>query len=214
MGRWRNEKANFSIKIGKEFKKDLKWWNAFLPKWNGKQKMMNIGEPELSPTVSLFSDASNAAGAGVLGDEFFQIVWDNEVAEMSATKQSINVREMYALVSCAMTWGHRWRDQVVQFNCDNMSDVLAVKKLKSKNVEIMHLMRVLHLTAAHYGFVYTVKHVKGVDNPEADLASRETNSEKVKETNSKLKISVQPQLPPLSNDENWEETVMAKLLLR
>jgi hypothetical protein len=45
-------------------------------------------------------------------------------------------------------------------------------KGKSKNKEIMHLIRMLHYAAAVHGFAYEIRHIRGVDNTLADVAAR------------------------------------------
>ena len=55
-----------------------------------------------------------------------------------------------------LTFGHRGSGKQVIFHCDNFSDVFAVLKGKSKNEDIMHLIRVLHYAAVLHG-LYIMK---------------------------------------------------------
>jgi hypothetical protein len=84
--------------------------------------------------------------------EFLQVKWMVELSYLVAVH--INVREMLMIATSALTFGHRWSGSSVVFHCDNQSDFFGVLKGKSKNKEIMHLVRVLHhvYAAAVHGF--------------------------------------------------------------
>ena len=95
------------------------------------------------------SDAAGFGGASVPVPEFLQV---KRVELEYLAALHINVREMFMVATSGLTFGHRWSGKLEIFHCDNLSDVFAVLKGKSKNKEIMHLIRVLHYAAALHGF--------------------------------------------------------------
>ena len=93
---------------------------------------------------------------------------------MRKDSASINVRELFAIVQMAMTFGHSWNNQHVQFNTDNMAAVPAVIDIagSSKNTVIMHYLRVLAMLAAIGQWTYRIQWIAGVTNIIADAISR------------------------------------------
>ena len=75
----------------------------------------------------------------------------------------------------------------------------------------MHLIRVLHYAAAIHGFAYEIRHIRGVDNTLADMASRMDVEIFLRECKTPLK-RIQPILPPHPNDPTWEKTMAAATL--
>jgi len=198
-----------TVALGVEFHKDIKWWLAFLPVWNGKCRMKSFNAAPVEAHIHQYGDASNFAGAAVWNGEFYQHVWGDEAMVMSAKRVHINVRELYALVAGACTWGHHWTGRRVQFHCDNMVSVFSVMRGHSKNKEIMHLLRVLHFVAALNDFEFSIVHVRGVDNGEADAASRQ-RAEQFAQSSGLRQVA--PQLPPSSTCEDWEAQAVRQLL--
>ena len=137
--------------------------------------------------------------------QYVQVKWEGVLAYMA--EKHINVREMFMVATSALTFGHRWTGLFVNFHCDNESDVFAVVKGSSKNKDIMHLIRVLHYASARWGFKYEIRHIAGVLNVTADLASRVSISEF--EQKCPGLTQVQPVLPPRFEDQTWEALTAA-----
>ena len=179
------------------------WWRQFLVLWNRSCKMVD-GTEEVTPDCHSTSDAAGFGGASVLVPEFLQVKWEGELEYLAALH--INVREMFMVATSGLTFGHRWSGKLVIFHCDNLSDVFAVLKGKSKNKEIMHLIPVLHYAAALHGFAYEFRHIRGVDNILADMASRMDVDVFLRECKTVL-TRIQPILPPRPDDPNWERAM-------
>jgi len=90
-----------------------------------------------------------------------------------------------------------------------MVSVFSVMRGHSKNKEIMHLLRVLHFVAALNDFEFSIVHVRGVDNGEADAASRQ-RAEQFAQSSGLRQVA--PQLPPSSTCEDWEAQAVRQLL--
>ena len=211
-----------TMSVGKEMEKDLLWWAFILPRWNGKRKMQSI--TDTIEDIRLHTDASKFGCGGAWGTEFFQIVWDNEqmgqqykvpqeikdlVKSYELEKFAINVKELFGVVTAAVTWGPRWKNKNVCFYCDNLGDVYAVMRGGSKNAQIMHLLRVLTLSAALHGYSFTMSHIAGKLNVVADAISREHVDEFLEKFDSYHQV--QPTLPPHFADANWEMAMMRQI---
>jgi hypothetical protein len=57
------------------------------------------------------TDDSNFAGGGVMGKGFFQVIWGKQADLMTADKQLIDVRELYAVVTAALNFEKQWKEQ-------------------------------------------------------------------------------------------------------
>ena len=72
----------------------------------------------------------------------------------------------------AAIFGHQWRNQLVEFKVDNMAVVHVLNNTYSKDLHLMHLIRVLVFLASHYDFWFSTSHIEGKDNIFADALSR------------------------------------------
>ena len=196
--------------LGVEIKKDIKWWINFLPVWDGTCRMKHAHEASIVAPITILGDASNKAVAGVNESLYYQIRWEGETSVLEL--KHINIKELYAVVTSACTWGSLWTGRRVLFRCDNMSSVLAVSHWKSTNCDTMHLLRVLHFSAAIHDFEFKIEHIKGVQNIVADAASRQSEVE-LKLSQPQL-VRIRPTLPPSFKCENWEAKASAQLLQR
>ena len=165
--------------ISEEMKKDIAWWTIIAPLIEP-LSMRTINQPF---TTIVFTDASDWGGAGytALGpttqNAYYQTKWEGKYEFMRKDSASINVRELFAIVQMAMTFGHLWKNQHVQFNADNMASVMAVIAGTSKNKIMMHYLRVLALLAALGQWTYRIQWIAGVTNIIADAASRKEQEE-------------------------------------
>ena len=189
--------------ISREMRKDLHWWVCMAPHLD-KMSMRIINQPF---TRHVHTDASDFGGAGVEKNMYFQIKWEAAYDFMKKDAACINLRELFACVTMAMTFAHTWEGEHVCFHCDNMSATLAVLAGKSKNIVIMHYLRVLALLGAVYKFTYRFEHIAGVKNVVADFLSRE-EVEKIKINYPHLVQSPAIWVPRVT-DDNWESAAIA-----
>lgn len=214
--RWHEENTHYrssiAISVDANLKRDLRWWQNFLPCWNGTTKMRASDEPSLAPDVVSYTDASDAAAGGTVGLEYFQVPWTGETAYMAKDKTFINERELFAATTAALSFGPRWHKKHVLFLVDNETDVWAIKNNNSKSRINLHLLRVLHFTAAICDFSFDVAHLSGVLNVVADAASRLSIAEF--ELRHPHLQRIAPILPPHFACEEWEASASASLLAR
>ena len=184
--------------ISSEMRRDLRWWTSIAPHLE-KLSMRTIHQPF---TRHIHTDASDFGGAGFEDNVYFQVKWEGQYDFMKKDVACINLRELFSCVVMAMTFAHTWRHEHICFHCDNMSATLAVLAGKSKNIVIMHYLRVLALLGAIFQFTYRFEHIAGVKNIVADFLSRE-ELDKIKLKYPDLVRSPVIWVPRVT-DDNWE----------
>ena len=77
---------------------------------------------------------------------YFQGAWIYQAFEgphLALAENSINWRELYAVVTAIATWADRLSGKRVIIHCDNSSIVQIINKGSSRNANIMQLVRIL-----------------------------------------------------------------------
>ena len=121
-------------------------------------------------SVLLFSDASNIAAAAVLGNKWTILTFQGKNEWMA--RKSIAWRELVAVVLAISTFGSLLRYCDVLMNIDNQAIQQCVNSGKSRDPEIMALIRVLYFYCAIYNVNYNSVHLSSKCNQIADSASR------------------------------------------
>lgn len=160
---------HYKIKLNQEAKADIRWWQNFLPTWNG-ISIIDGSKWLTNSEICLQTDSSDLAAGCVYKSEWFFVKFEGEHAYMK--DKSINWRELYAIVKATATWCELLRAKKVIFYCDNLSIVYILQSGCSKNPDIMKLVRALFFIAARYQIEYTAKHIPGIMNTNADHLSR------------------------------------------
>ena len=157
--------GNHFIRLNREARRDLRWWQMFLESWNGVSIL-----PTVRPVASLTSDASGGWGCGAFTDQqkWFQLPWPTECIDAD-----ICFKEMLPIVLAVMTWGHTWRGYQVGCKCDNQAVVNVLSTRYSRSSPLMHLLRCLFFFEAYYDLYITASHIPGKDNTLADYLSRD-----------------------------------------
>lgn len=156
------------ISLTASTKRDIDWWLAFLPSWNGSAPML---PPHWTPPsqLHLSTDASQTGYGGVCDRQWFAAAWPPATLDWCP---SMAWMEMFPIVVACYVWGPAWRGQRVTFHCDNEGVVGACAKGWSRDPRLMSLLRQMWFIAATNAFVCRVQHVAGHDNSSADALSR------------------------------------------
>ena len=153
------------IRLDSEFRADLAWWSHFLPSWNGISMFYDKHWTD-NADLELYTDASNTALSGYFnGSWFVELVQELE-------GNSINHRELRAVVLAAATWSQAWSGKRILFHCDNMSVVNILRSGTSRNPLLMALVRSLLYLAAVNCFEFSATYINTKDNDVADALSR------------------------------------------
>ena len=162
-------KLHHHIHLNSEARADIRWWNSFLPSWNG-ISMFISPEWNDAESIQLFTDASGSFGF----DVYFNGAWfrGDLQPHQQLPKRSIQWQELFAIVAAALTWGHLLEGQRIKFHCDNLPIVQAWTNQFSKHPGVMELLRTLFFIAAQHSFTVSLVHLTGRLNCIADALSR------------------------------------------
>ena len=161
---------NHFIRLNLPARADIMWWYLFVEEWNGVSLLWDLGLQK--PNLEVYTDASGTWGCGAFLDPmWFQLQWSDRLIPLS-----IAVKEMFPVVLATATFGHQWAGKVIQFVVDNMAVVDVIKATYSKDLHMMHLIRLLVFFASKYNFWFTATHIPGRLNVAADALSRNNMS--------------------------------------
>ena len=157
------QRDDHPIRLSAEFKKDLHWWLHNLASWNG---VCFWVYPGLSPPFDLemASDASGSFGFGTV----FRTHWLYGKWPSALQSALIEYKELFPIVVAAHFWGSSWFKQV-DFHCGSESVVFI---LNSRTSDVMHLLCLLLMAAAHHNFIFSAQHIAGSANKIPDAISR------------------------------------------
>ena len=142
------------------------WWYIFVERWNGISLLWDLGMVDAHEQV--YSDASGSWGCGAYQDPYwFQLEWSPRLLQLP-----IAVKQLIPVVLAAATFGHRWSGKGVKFVMDNAAVVEVIKVTYSKELHMMHLIRLLVFFAVKFDFWFTATHIPGKLNTLADALSR------------------------------------------
>ena len=127
---------------------------------------MLLGLPwPLSPHRS--GDASRSLGFGVV----FGTHWLYGKWSPALQSSSIEYKEFFPIVVAAHAWGSSWFRQVMLFHYDNESVVFILNSRNSRAPDVIHLVHLLPMKAAHNNFIFSAEHIPGSDNKIPDALS-------------------------------------------
>ena len=154
------------VRLSQPARADIMWWYIFTERWNGISLLWDLGLSKAH--LQVLSDASGSWGCGAFQDPLWlQLQWTPRLQLLS-----IAVKELIPVVLAAATFGHQWSGKVVEFVVDNAAVVEVIKATYSKELHLMHLIRLLVFFAAKHNFWFTASHIPGKENIVADSLSR------------------------------------------
>ena len=115
---------------------------------------------------SLFTDASAAAYAAVLGSH-----WIHGFFPPSWKDTNILIIELLPIVLAVHYWASP-SDSRILFHCDNQAIVAVINKQTSQDNITMSLILSLVFSCLKYSIMFVAKHIPGKHNVIADLLSR------------------------------------------
>ena len=161
------------------FSEDLEWWVEQLAASADGIKFVDILRKRSNGDVNVWTDASTGDGMGGWNKEgqWFRFKWDDhERQELFPHPQQPDIywKEMVAIATAAMIWGHQWEGKAVTFWIDNEACVwsLIKKRCAFERTDVMELIRVIAACANKMKFTPYFIHIAGKDNLTADALSR------------------------------------------
>ena len=159
-------KKSHHIRLTRSARLDLTAWDTFLSEFNG--RVLCLPSDWTSSTLlTLFTDASGAAYAAVLGSH-----WIHSMFPPSWKDKNIVIKELLPIVLAVQLWGQSLRDSRIIFYCDNQAIVAVINKQTSEDNIIMSLIRSLVVACLKYNIMFVAKHIPGKHTVIADLLSR------------------------------------------
>ena len=173
---------HFRVRIDSGFREDIHWWYHFASRFNGKAKILG----RFAAHLATYSDASNwgfgaSHGHGWVAGSFHEAddktlgreLGHHHLAPDPICEQAhINVREMWAAYSAALTWGHLWADTAVVMVTDSTTVRAALNSGRSKSKDIMFFLRRMFWIACENNFEFSSVYIKSNDNIVCDALSR------------------------------------------
>jgi hypothetical protein len=152
-------------------KRDLQWWQEFLPQWNG----IRLLQPSRLQAY-LWTDASGTKGIG----GYFLLdrsvlpqrsqVFSRMVPQRHK-KKHINYKEMFAVLQALQLWLASFAGRRVHVYCDNEAVVTALRKQTIRGNAISPLRKIAMLAALH-DVQLTIHWIATAENALADALSR------------------------------------------
>ena len=158
---------NGKIVIPTDFKRDLFWWQEFLPSYNGISMILS---DEFSNPDQLFSvDACLTGCGGWMDGRYFHCSFPEFILDQNL---HINLLEMLTIVVALKLWGKHFTNLKVIIYCDNMVSVRVLNTGATRNEFLQSCLREVCWIAAVNNFELKAKHISGCDNRLPDLLSR------------------------------------------
>lgn len=153
------------ILLPREFYEDLKWWEACLRVFNGKDII-----PRPRDLSVMYMDACNDGCGFTWGSDWGYVNW--KVDFRVAQDLHINNKEILALLFAVRRWGPSWRGLRVLVGTDNSTAKSVINKLSSSNPVVLRAMQEIFWCSIKFDFLLEAFHVPGVHNELADAVSR------------------------------------------
>ena len=155
------------FKINAEFRKDLKWWKTFLQQFNGTSYIPDMIWAKVDSSMS--TDACLQGIGGWSGDRFFSEEFPQAILEKSF---HINVLELMAIMVGLRLWSSQFKNSRIQLYCDNEACVHVINSGRSKDKNMLRILREIVFICAMDNFQIKAIHLPGVSNRIADCLSR------------------------------------------
>ena len=127
-------KLRHHLRLNKQAREDLLWWQKFLPTWNGTAHFI---DPTSTPASDLDLCASGAIGYGAyFRGNWFHYSWQPH--QKLSPHTSIQWQELFAILAATLTWGHQWGRKRIRFFCDNLAIVQAWQNMSAHDSSCFH----------------------------------------------------------------------------
>ena len=146
---------------------DIKWWQKFMPLYNG-VSMMPWNEWS-EPDEILSSDACLTGCGAWVEDEYFHQRFPEFILNQ---RLHINALELLTVVVALKVWGPRLKGKRLLGFCDNTASVAVVNNGAARDPFLQNCLREICFWAAYYEFEIRARHLAGVNNRTADVLSR------------------------------------------
>jgi len=161
------QSQNHFFKINAQFRKDLLWWQACIAAFNGVSFIPDMGWS--APDLKMSTDACLTGIGGWVPGQFFSTPLPKSVL---SCQYHINVLELWAIVIGIKLWHLELVNSRILVYCDNLATVTCINSGKSRDPNLLRLLRELSYLCIRLGMQVRAVHLPGHTNRLADKLSR------------------------------------------
>ncbi|XP_052778852.1 uncharacterized protein LOC128216331 [Mya arenaria] len=156
------------VKLGNEFRKDIKWWISFVHIYNGVSMMKTS---QWSTVDQVFSSDACLSGCGAINQcgEFFHKTFPKCVLEACS---NIAQFECISVVVALKLWSVKWQGLKISIFCDNQAVCSVLNSGRTKDPILQKCLREVAYLACSREFELRAVHLSSASNRLADLLSR------------------------------------------
>lgn len=159
-------KSHHHKRLTKESRADFQAWSEFLEHFNGKSLFLT-DHWITTPSLDLFTDASNIGFGGFLAKKYFYAEWPTQWSDVHIT-----VKELFPIVLAIELFSDILTNCCIVFHTDNEAVVHIINKQTSKDTVLMRLVRRMVLHTLKHNILFKAVHIPGLHNSLADSLSR------------------------------------------
>ena len=156
-----------NVTLTESFRKDLRWWDLFMERYNGVSFFPATSWDE--PDVTFSTDSCLTGCGGICGHEYFHSQFPEFILRRNLP---IHALEMLAVLVAVRFWGSKCESGKIQIFCDNESVVHVINSNRTKDDFLSTCLRELWLEVSSHGFELRAVHLPGEENRVADWLSR------------------------------------------
>lgn len=157
------------VRLSVAAKKDIQWWQLFLPRWNG-VSLMPSPTVSTQATLQLYTDACLTGLGAVFGSAWWALSIPVDLPTLLG--RPIAYLELFAVVTAIATFAPRLKGQTILLHCDNTVTVSAITSGTCRCPEIMCLVRALFYYCAQHNILVKCHYITSKVNSAADALSR------------------------------------------
>ena len=148
-------------RLTEEFRRDLRWFNAFLPVFNG---VSFFNHP---PSKSVHLDACPSGLGAIFDSQVYTLPLPSHWRDLN-----IAYTELINILVALKVWHSQWAGSSVLIRCDNQAVVSVLTTGKTRDPVMAKYVRNIFLWLSAFNIDIRVIHIAGRLNPVADLLSR------------------------------------------
>jgi hypothetical protein len=161
------KKQHHHFHVNQEFRKDLLWWQRFLVTFNGTTIIPEMAW--LSPDSQFSTDSSLKSCGGWCGNQYFSRVFPSFILK---EEHHISTLELLTVMVALKSWAVQFQNKRLKIYCDNDSAVQVINSGRSKDKNMLAIMREIAFISARHNIQLKGVHIAGVENRFSDYLSR------------------------------------------
>ena len=133
--------------LGADFKRDIKWWQQFLPHFNSVSVIKSA--QWLTPDTLIATDTCLKGAGGTFGKCYFAFTFPDDLKD---AVNGINQLEAIAIIITLKLWSHKLKGCKFVIKCDNQTTVSVVNSGRAKEAFLQSCAREIAFLACTHEF--------------------------------------------------------------